>query len=131
MGILWDLGYLFQSLSRSGIEHMSLESIVDVKCLPKRETSRLVAAGRLEGTWGHPCPGTYTYHSSLHPPQQSSAAPRRGPRAPGPALVSAALAPTVTGPALSRGATACCRGAVSLAVGTAAPAGRPKPGWGV
>lgn len=47
---------------------MSLESTVDVKCLLKRETSTLDAAGRLEGTWGHPCPGTYTYHSSLHPP---------------------------------------------------------------
>lgn len=64
-------------------------------------------------------------------PQRSSAAPRRGPQVLGPALVSAALEAMVTGPALSRGAMACCRGAVSLAVGTAAPAGRPKPGWGM
>ena len=78
-------------------------------------------------------PLSWDIHLSLlpPPPQQSSAARWPGPRAQELALVSAVLAPLVTGPALSRGATACCPGAVSLAVGTVAPAGRPKPGWAV
>lgn len=39
---------------------MSLESTVDMNCLLKRETSMLVAAGRLEGSWGQASLGTYT-----------------------------------------------------------------------
>lgn len=102
---------------------------MDVKCLLKEETFKLAETGRSEGTLGHPYPGTHTYHSSLHPPQRSSAAPRLGAWVQGPALGSAVWAPMATGPALS--ATACSLEAVSLAVETAALAGRPKPGWGV
>lgn len=89
----------------------------------------LVGTGKLEGAQGHSCPGTHTYHLSLHPPQQSSAAPQLGPRAQEPASGSAGRVPMATDPALL--ATACCLEAVLLAVETAALEGRPKPGWEV
>lgn len=106
-----------------------LKSTADVKYLLKEETFKLVGTGKLERTQGHSCPGTHTYHLSLHLPQQSSAAPRLGPRAQELALGSAGRAPMATDPALL--ATTCYLEAVSLAVETAALEGRPKPGWGV